>query len=209
MIEANLQKVMNLSYSDFLDVDFDLNDSNKVWFARKKMLGRIDLSAKKVEDYSLKFTYSAFSNIEINPKHPDHILVTSYPGVYVDGMKDDFKLAESYDGGESFHTVPGFWGSQFNNIIFSKNTDEVFITGHQGTYIYDYTKFNYYQLLRLWHKDNCVKITLPRINHEGKNVNKGEFVKAPEDVFNLVNRELTGWRYKGILYKPGEKMPIE
>ena len=37
---VNWEKVMNLSYSDFLDVDFDLNDSNKVWFVRKKMLGR-------------------------------------------------------------------------------------------------------------------------------------------------------------------------
>ena len=101
--------------------------------------------------------------------------------------------------------------NEINNIlkeceVLQSKMDSLYLGKNEEN---DYTKFNYYQLLRLWYKDNCVKITLPRINHEEKNVNNGEFVIAPEDVFNLVNRELTGWRYKGILYKPGEKMPIE
>ena len=37
-------------------------------------------------------------------------------------MKNDYKLAESYDGGNTWHTVPGLWGGQFNNIIFFPST---------------------------------------------------------------------------------------
>ena len=149
---------------------------------------------------------NAFSQIAQNPENPNHILLGSRPN-FVDWGRDN-KLSESYDGGETWHTVYGLMSGAINEIKFIPNTTEVFIGTMAGVFIYDYTKFNYYQLLRLWHKDNCVKITLPRIDEDGKNVNNGGYVIAPEDVFNLVNRELAGWRYNGTLYEPGEKMPI-
>ncbi len=201
-------KAMNLFYSDFLDVDFDPEDKNKLWFVRERMIGKIDISTKEIEDYTSKFTYNAFTNVEINPQNPDHILVTSYPGKLTSLMKDDFKLAESYDGGNTWHTVPGLWGSQFNDIIFSPCTDEVFIPGHQGTFIYDYTKFNYYQFLRLWDNEACVKTTLPRLNEKNENVNNGSYIVAPENVFES-KKTFIGWKYNDIIYAPGEKIKIE
>ena len=136
------------------------------------------------------------------------MLVTSSPGTHVSIMKKDFKLAESYDNGETWHVVPGLWGTALNNIIFSPNTNEAFITGHRGTLIYDYEKFNYYAATKLTYKDAVKIVTLPRINEDGENVNNGKYIIAPEDVFNPRGKILQGWEYGGKLHAIGDNITI-
>lgn len=195
-------------YSGFKDVDFDLNNENYVWFTREKSLGRMDLSSGKITDYTSKFSYKAFRYIEINPKDPNHILVTSYPGKISSNMKADFKLAESYDGGETWHTVPGLWGGDFNGIVFSPTTNEAFIIGLAGTFIYDYEKFNYYQAAELSYNGQSLKTTLPRVNDSGTNVNNGAYVIAPDDLFKPAKMKFTGYTYNGETYMTGDKIRI-
>ena len=207
-------EVMKLGFSNITDADFDLNDSNCIWFTRNnsdqsKALVRIDLSTGKLTDYTSKFTYKAFRQIEINPKDPNHILVTSYPGRIAGNMKNDFKLSESYDGGESWHTVPGLWGGDFNKIVFSPKTNEAFITGLAGTFIYDYEKFNYYQSVQLCYDGQSIFKELPRVNADGENVNNGTYVIAPEDAFKPANKRFTGWDLNGEIYLPGTKILIK
>ncbi len=198
--------------SNFSDVDFDPGDSNFVYFIHKdRYFGKINLTTGQITDYTEKApfnSFKAFSDVEINPKDSDHILVTSSPGTYVTTMKNDYKLAESYDGGNTWHTVPGLWGGQFNNIIFSKTTDEAFITGHSGTFIYDYNKFNYYQLASLIHNDNVVKTTLQRVNSDGEHRNNGEYVISPGDIFSPTEKIFNGWIYGGTLYKKDDLITI-
>ena len=204
----NWTYVMTLGYSDMKDIDFDLKNDNYVWFTRETKLGRIDLSTATVQNYTSKFGYQAFRYIEINPDNPDHMLVTSYPGKLPSNMKNDFKLAESYDNGETWHTVPGLWGGDFTNIIFSPTTNEAFITGLSGTFIYDYEKFNYYQAVGLRYNGSVVMTTLPRVNDAGDNVNNGKYILAPEDVFLPAKMVFTGWTYNENTYMPGDKIEI-
>lgn len=198
--------------SNFSDVDFDLGDSNFVWFIYgDKTLGKINLSTGEIIDFTDKAPFSAyraFSDVEVNPKDSDHILVTSSPGTYIATMKDDYKLAESYDGGNTWHVVPGLWGGLFNNIIFSKTTEEAFITGHSGTFIYDYNKFNYYQRVNLIHNNNIIKTTLQRVNEDGKHRNNGEYVISPSDIFSHAEDIFNGWIYNGTLYKKDDLITI-
>ena len=200
-------------YSGFTDVDFDLNNPDYLWITRnvsggKEAFVRVNLADGTVKDYTSKFTYKAFRKVEINPKNPNHMLVTSYPGRIAGNMKADFKLAESYDGGETWHTVTGLWGGDFNNIIFSPTTDEVFITGLAGTFIYDYEKFNYYQNMEFRYDGQSIFKELPRVNENGENVNNGSFIIAPEDLFKPANKRFTGWNINGEIYMPGDKVSI-
>lgn len=204
----NWEEVMPLGYSDLKDIDFDLKNDNYVWFTRGKKLGRIDLSNGTVADYTSKFSYKAFQQIEINPDNPDHMLVTSAPGALLSNMKNDFKLAESYDGGETWHTVPGLWGGGFNNIVFSPTTDEAFIIGLAGTFIYDYNELNYHQAVKFTYNGQSVIKELLRVNENGENVNNGAYVLAPEDLFKPANKIFTGWDINGTIYQPGDKISI-
>ena len=197
------------NYRGFKDVDFDLNNPDIIWFIHYNYFGRIILSERRVENYNSKFDYPAFSDVEINPKNPNHMLLTSSPGTHVSIMNLDFKLAESYDNGETWHTVPGLWGTAMNNIIFSPYTNEAFITGHRGTIIYDYEKFNYYAPLYLSYGDQQKVITVPRTNENGESVNNGKFVIAPEDVFYPYGKKLQSWMYGEKCYSPGEWIEIE
>ena len=208
--------VMNLSqnsifspFRNFKDVDFDLGNPDYIWFIHYNTFGRINLKTKTVENFNSKFDYPAYSSVEINPKDPNHMLITSSPGTHVNRMKNDFKLAESYDGGQSWHVVQGMWGGSFNNIIFSPYTDEAFITGHQGTIIYNYAKFNYYTAVDLCYSGLTKTITLPRINESGENVNGGKYIISPEDVFYPYGRKLAGWELFGKHYKTGAWIKIE
>ena len=102
----------------------------------------------------------------------------------------------------------GLWGGEFNNIIFSPTTDEVFITGHAGTFIYDYKKFNYYQNMEFRYEGQSIFKELPRVNDSGEEVNNGAYVIAPEDLFKPANKRFTGWKINGTIYMPGEKVSI-
>lgn len=200
-------------FGGFTDVDFDLNNPDYLWITRNisggsKAFVRLNLADGTVKDYTSKFPYKAFRKVEINPKDPNHMLVTSYPGRIAGNMKADFKLSESYDGGETWHTVPGLWGGDFNNIIFSPTTDEAFIIGLSGTFIYDYKKFNYYQGIEATYDGKTAKTTVRRVNENGENVNNGSFVIAPEDLFKPANKRFTGWDIDGKIYMPGDKIPI-
>lgn len=200
-------------YSGFTDVDFDLNNPDYLWITRNvsngtKAFVRVNLADGTVKDYTSKFAYKAFRKVEINPKDPNHMLVTSYPGRIAGNMKADFKLAESYDGGETWHTVPGLWGGDFNNIIFSPTTNEAFITGLAGTFIYDYEKFNYYQNMEFRYDGQSIFKELPRVNENGENVNNGSFIIAPEDLFKPASKRFTGWKINGEIYMPGDKVLI-
>ena len=201
-------------YSGFTDIDFDLNNPDYLWITRNVSSGtkafiRVNLADGTIKDYTSKFSYKAFRQVEINPNNPNHMLVTSYPGRIDNNMKADFKLAESYDGGESWHAVPGLWGGDFNNIIFSPTTNEAFIVGLAGTFIYDYEKFNYYQNMEFRYEGQSIFKELPRVNESGVNVNNGKYITAPEEsFFKPKNKRFTGWKINGEIYMPGDKVLI-
>lgn len=202
------ERIMSLNVSNVQDIKFDLNDPNYVWYTATKSFCKIDLKDKSVKSLNSLFAYAAFNEIGINPKDPNHMLVGSSPGSIPYNMKNDFKVSESLDGGKTWHTVPGFWGSSINRFIFSKNTNEVFVGTMAGTFIYDYEKFNYYSLLKLIYGDKVHYMTVPRINMDGENVNNGEFVIAPSDVFYPRGKKLVGWEKDNLVYETGVWIPV-
>ena len=202
------EKVMTLPIGNVNDIKFDRNDDNYVWYTTDKDFLKLNLETRTAESLSSKFKYPAFTEFEINPKNPNHMLVASSPGTIPERMKYDFKVAESLDGGNTWHTVPGFWGSSLNRFIFSKTTNEVFVGTMGGLMIYDYEKFNYYTALVLTYGSKVLRMTVPRIDGNGNNVNNGAYVIAPEDVFKPFGKKLTGWEIGGKVYEIGQMIPI-
>ena len=202
------EQVMPLAIGNVNDIKFDCNDDNYVWYTTDKDFVKLNLETKTVESLKSKFKYAAFTEFEINPKNPNHMLVASSPGKIPERMMYDFKVAESLDGGKTWHTVPGFWGSSINRFIFSKTTNEVFVATMGGLMIYDYEKFNYYTALVLTYGSKVLRMTVPRKDENGENVNNGAYVIAPEDVFKPFGKTLTGWEIGGKVYAPGQMIPI-
>ena len=112
-------------------------DKNTLWYATSLRVFKMDMTTGSETNISGKIGYGAFSAMNINPENPNHIIVTSTPGTYVNDK--DFKLAETFDGGESWHAVPGMFGGYFNYVGFIAG--KAFVGGHQGLFIYDYNKY--------------------------------------------------------------------
>ena len=123
------------SKTDFRNLRFA--DNNTLWYATALRVFKMDMVTGSETNLSGRFTYGAFNAMNVNPENPNHVLVVSSPGTYVNDK--DFKLAETFDGGETWHAVPGMFGGYFNYVGFIAG--KAFIGGHQGLFIYDYNKY--------------------------------------------------------------------
>lgn len=133
-------KFVNKPGFTFIHAAFDVGDENIIWYSYLYDFGKIDLSTGVKTSLASKFSFPYFDMFAQNPKNPMHIIVPTRPGF--GDMTKFTGVCESTDGGESFHVVPGFWAiGFFQRPFFSTTTDEVFITSHAGTFIYDYKKY--------------------------------------------------------------------
>ena len=200
---------------DFVCTEFDVygkngeDDGDWVWLVRIHSVYHYNI---RTGEYTVNagegLLPNAFSQIAQNPNNPNHILLGSRPNFVTPGR--DNKLSESYDGGKSWHTVPGLWGGAINEIKFIPNTTEVFLGTMSGVFIYDYDKFNYYSSVPLIIGEKTEWITLPRYKDEDKNVNNGEYIIAPEYPHAVpYGKEFIGWVYKDNLYEAGARIQIE
>ena len=118
----------------------DVADDNFLWYSWLYDFGKLDLRTGVKKSLKSKFDYQNFHYFAQNPKNADHIVLTHRPN-FGDMSKTGW-LYESTDGGESFHVVPGLYSVGFlQRLFFSTTTDEVLVTGHRGTYIYNYNKY--------------------------------------------------------------------
>ncbi len=186
---------------------FDLRDPNYMFISKLFRFGRVNLTTGKLEWFANIPGANTFSVFEQNPTNPEHIIVATRTGFAEWGT--DNKLSETYDGGKSWHTVPGLWGSYVTCLSFLPDSSEVLIGSMSGTLIYDYNKFNYYQCVVMQY-EGCENeiLTLPRIDINGNNVNNGTYFLAPENPFFIYGKNFIGWDYKGIKYNTGEKISI-
>ena len=119
------------------------DDGDFVWLVKSNRVYYYNIKTgdRNINTYT-PGSFNAYSQIAQNPKNPNHILLGSDPENVTTGR--DNKLSESYDNGKTWHTVPGLWGKQINEIKFVPNTTEVFIGTMAGVFIYDYAKLNYH-----------------------------------------------------------------
>ena len=123
---------------DYVEVQFDLADDNFLWYSQLQRFGKIDIKNKKIISYNDKFKYKYFHHFAQNPKDPKHMVMSMRAWEHV---SYDPSMVESRDGGETWYAIPGYWPVQTQRVYFSKTTDEVFTTGHAGTFIYSYKKY--------------------------------------------------------------------
>ena len=124
----------------FVSARFDLADDNILWYSYLYDFGKIDLASKVKISLKAKFDYKNFHYFAQNPNNPDHLVLIHRPN-FGDMSKTGW-LYETIDGGETFYVVPGLYTvGYFQRLFFSTTTDDVFITGHRGTYIYHYKKY--------------------------------------------------------------------
>ena len=140
----NWEFLMQVGFA-FQQAEFDIDDENKLWYSHNYHFGYINLKTKELVDYKDKFKFKEFHYFAQNPKNANHIVLRSRPWGDRALQPYDGKLYETVDGGKTWTIVPGLWGSLFQKPVFSTTTDEVFLPGHSGTFIYDYKKFWEYQ----------------------------------------------------------------
>ena len=199
-VSLNTQTSINQAALDF-------RDSNYLFIRKLYRFGRINLTDGKVEWYTNIPGANTFSVFAQNPTQPDHIIIATRTAFAEWGT--DNKLSETYDGGKTWHTVPGVWGSYITYLGFMPDSSEVLIGTMSGTLIYDYDEFNYYQYVVMQYDDYTdEKHTLPRIDENGNNVNNGSYLIAPQNPFTIPGKRFTGWNYKGVKYNSGERVPI-
>lgn len=124
--------------SDIKGVFFDTTDKNFVWMANASSFHRVDLVTGKLVNYASKLRNSKFNRMGYDPDVPGHMIVLSSPGLIMDDTKD-WKIAETWDNGESWHYVPGSFGGLFGSITFVDGV--AYIGGHSGTFRYDYEMY--------------------------------------------------------------------
>lgn len=125
----------------FIGSCFDVSNDNILWYSHLYDFGKIDLEAKTKISLKDRFDYQCFHYFAQNPENPNHIVLTHRPN-FGDMSKTGW-LYETTDGGETFHVVPGMYTTGFfQRLFFSTTTSDVFVTGHRGTYIYNYEKFH-------------------------------------------------------------------
>lgn len=122
--------------SGFRSCFFDRFDTNIIWVTNTLRVMKIDVAMKKIENYSGKFGYSNFYNMEQNPDVPGHMIVVSSPSAV---SEKDFKIAETRDGGETWNPIPGAFGGYLYGIEFINK--KVYVCGHQGIVEYDYNTY--------------------------------------------------------------------
>ncbi len=199
---------------DFVCAEFDVYGENGedngdwVWMVRQRSVYHYNIKTGKYEIINDRLMPNAYSQIAQNPQNPNHILLGSRPN-FTDWGKDN-KLSESYDGGKTWHTVPGLWSGQINEIKFVPNTTEVFIGTMAGVLIYDYNKFNYYAAVPIIIDELTTDlIILDRVDDDCKNVNNGKYIIAPPHNYSVPQgKKFESWIYEGKPYKPGEKIQI-
>ena len=198
------EAVGNVPLKDDKDMNafFDAENENLIWYRRTDDFGKINISTKVQTSLKSKVSYKRFSGLAQNPKNPNHLLLTSK------ALDDGYcpAIYESYDYGESWHVVPGFFGRRTidGGITFSTTTNEVFIGSHNGIFVYEYDNFNYWQAIKLRYdgkeklltaeKSPYGRITLPAF---------GDYFTLPD------NFRFNGWEYNGKLYGENESVTIE
>lgn len=134
--------IMSPGFSDFGRAIINAADDNEIWYTNKRELGKIFLDSGTKQTQTSLLGVDYFNELAQNPDNPNHWLVGSVPGL--GNVFNDFKIAETLDGGKSWHAVPGLWSSQIHEILFQKGTTEVFFATMGGLMIYDYAKYQEY-----------------------------------------------------------------
>ena len=217
-IDRTAYTALNVN-SDFDSVEFDINgeecrdDDGWIWMVEETRVYHINiftgegtLITSSANKPSTGLVADYFKVIAQNPNSPNHILLGTNPQKTAVGT--DNKLSESYDGGLTWHTVPGLWSSSITSITFVPDTTEVFVGTMGGIMIYDCEKYNYYAGVQLTAEGQEKWLTLPRINAAGANVNNGEYITAPENPFTFNEKVFKSWKYNGNSYLPGELIPL-
>ena len=131
----------NKNYEGFR---FDLGSEDYIWYTGLQAFGKIQISTGAYIDLGVKiakkFGYGFFRGFSQNPKDPNHIMVPMRAWAKSDVDHKNPGVVESRDGGENWHVIPGFWPAFMQGIYYSTTTDDIFFTGHAGTFIYDYKK---------------------------------------------------------------------
>ena len=136
--------LMQVGYT-FQQAEFDIDNEDILWYSHIYHFGYINLRTKEIVDYKNKFIFNEFHYFAQNPNNANHIVLRSRPWGDRKLQPYDGKAYETVDGGKTWTIIPGLWGSLFQKPVFSTTSEEVFLPGHSGTFIYDYNKFWDYQ----------------------------------------------------------------
>ncbi len=167
--------IISPGFSNFYAAIISEDNNNEIWFTNKYDMGKIyiDSGAKLVQEKLLDYPY--FHHLAQNPDNPKHWLVGSYN---IQDTFGKFMVAETLDGGVSWHVVPGLWGTEVNMIKFIEGTTSAFFGTMGGLMIYDYAEYSKYL-------NSKVKITL-----DGKEVSYSEQPKIVNGRTMVPMREL-------------------
>ena len=103
-----------------------------VWITRSWGLYKIDLQMKKIINCNEKLSCKSYNLIKQNPENPKHIVVS--------GMSEGLLLAETRDGGETWHRIPSNCYTGYTTSLTFLNGN-LYYSGMSGTHIYDYKKY--------------------------------------------------------------------
>ena len=168
--------VCNPGFHSMHCIMFDGADDSKVWFSTEYDFGTIDLKNGFIDKTTTLLGFEYFTQLAQNPDNPNHMLIGSSPGI--GSVFNDFKVAESRDGGKTWVPVPGFWSSTIHKIMFQPGTTQVYISTMGGMFIYDFAEFHKYM-------DGKIKIKL-----DGKEVTYSEQPKIVNGRTMVPMREL-------------------
>ena len=128
---------------DYIEVQFDMADDRYVWYSSLYNFGKVDLETGKVEEMreSDQFPYKFFHHFAQNPKDHDHFILSTRCWADDDSRALNPQYMESRDHGKTWHVIPGLIATQTQRVYFSTTTDEAFLMGHAGTFIYSYKKY--------------------------------------------------------------------
>lgn len=122
-------------------VKFDIGDDNYMWNSGLYNFKRINLETKKAEDLEHNFPFKYFHTYAQNPKNPAHVILSMRCWMADPNFGKNPQYMETRDYGKTWHVIPGLIATQTQGIYFSKVTDEAILTGHSGTWLYDYNKY--------------------------------------------------------------------
>lgn len=130
--------ICTLGVSDFKDAVLSSGEKNELWYSRKADFAIVNLDTGTRTVFPSLLGTDYFNNLEQNPEDPNHWIIGSTAGS--SNRFSDFKVAETRDGGESWHCVPGIWSSQIHAMQFIPGTTKVYLGTMGGLLIYDYAE---------------------------------------------------------------------
>ncbi len=134
----------NLTYVNLGEDEFNA-DGVFLMAARKRFVGHFVNGEMDVLSDNIKI-HKGFvcDKIAQNPLDENHILLTclaEYEERVQYSIDYGLGLLESFDGGKTWHCLPGLPGiGKVYGIDFQKSTGYAYVGGYFGLYVYDYTK---------------------------------------------------------------------